>query len=503
MASSRLRFALPLVLVTGLVSAPRLVRADLVEDPVSRASFWAPDGWVASSQTRGAWKLFLRRAADEKAMCGMAIAKAPGTLDWALESVEAIWKQGPERYERLTKGAALVAGTAGLRAEHRITIPAEGRTLRALTVVTAVGEWRIALWAAHEAGLETAYAPIVRRIEESIVLPAAAPAAGPGAPVLPPAPSAGGAPSSSSPQGAGLLFDPRFREGRAADVLVAGDDPLLRGAVDAFIDLVEAATDNTLSEADEQALRDGVEADWKKATAEDRLLIDGSVATRERLRAAVRSGDSGAARAVVGSFTDEVSVRAAAKPTGGWQAVVRRAGARKLEAFTASGDPVVSLAAVDSLEELVLFYVGLARNDGARVTNGQRLAVRAEKVRPAIEGADPARRRHFAAMRRFWALVKARWDAADADTKLRLRWSATDLARAVAKLPEAAADMKAEGLEGYARAATQAAAALPVFEAYTNVFANFDAVVESLVTGFGMAKTDVDVAFATEPITLR
>lgn len=499
----RLRFVLPLVFAAGLASALRSARADLVEDPASKASFWAPDGWVSSSQTRGVWKLYLRRAADEKAMCGMAVAKAGGTLDWALESVEAIWKQGPERYERLSKGEALVAGSAGMRAEHRITIPAEGRTLRALTVVVAVGEWRVALWAAHEAGLETAYAPIIRRIEESIVLPVAAPARNSGSPAVPAVPPVAGSPSSGTPQGAGLLFDPRFREGRAVDVLASGDDPLLRGAIDAFLDLVEAATDTTLPEAEEQALRDGVEAGWKKAPAEDRALIDGSVATRERVRAAVRSGDASSARASIGAFADALATRAAAKPTGGWQAVVRRAGARRLETFTASGEPVVSLAAVDSLEELLGFCASLARNDGARVTDGQRLAVRSERLRPAIDGADATLRRRAAAMRRFWALVKARWDAADIDTKLRIRWSTTELARAIAKLPAVAAEVKGEGLPGYARAATQVADALPVFDAYTNFFANFDAVIESFVVGFGMAKTDVDAAFATEPITLR
>ncbi len=492
-----------LVLAAGLASAPRSAHADLVEDPASKASFWAPDGWASSTQTRGAWKLFLKRAADEKAMCGLAVAKASGTLEWALESVEAIWKAGPERYERLSKDSALVAGAAGLRAEHRISIASEGRTLRASTVVVAAGEWRVALWAAHEAGLETAYAPIIRRIQESIVLPAAA--AAPGASSVPTSPSTAGQPSSGTPQGAGLLFDPRFREGRPSDVLVSGNRPLLRGAVDAFLDLVEAATDTTLPEAEEQALRDGVEAGWTKAPSEDQALIDASVATRERMRAAATNGDVATLRAAVATFSEALAGRAAGRPAGAWQSVVRRASARKLEAFTATaaGEPVVSLAAIDSLEELLSFTASLARNDGARVTEGQRLAVRAEKLRLAIDAADPTHRRRFAAMRRFWALVKARWDAADADTRLRIRWSSTDLARAIAKLPETAPGAKAEGLPAYARAASEAAAVLPVFEAYTNVFVNLDAVVEGLVVAFGMPKSDVDAAFGTEPLTLR
>lgn len=502
MGSVHRRLALFFGLAAGLASAPRPASADLVEDPASRASFWAPDGWTSSTQTRGAWKLLLRRANDDKAMCGMAVAKATGTLDWALESVEALWKQGPERYERLTKGQALVAGAAGMRVEHRITIAGEGRTLRALTVVAGSGDWRVVLWAAHETGLETAYGPIVRRVLESIVLPAAA-ASLPASPTAPIAPSAAGLPSAGAPQGAGLLVDPRFREGGPFDVLVASRDPLLRGAVDAFLDLVEAATDTTLPEAEEQALRDGIEAGWKSAPVEDRALIDDAVATRERLKAAARGGDAAGMQAGLARFSDALATRAAAKPGGAWQGVVRRAGARKLEAFTASGAPVVSLAAVDSLEELLGFVTAIARNDGARVTDGQRLAVRAEKLRPAIEGGSPASRRRAAAMRRYWAFVKARWDAADPDAKLRLRWSAVELVRAIVKLPDVTPDAKAQGLPGYARAATEAAAASPVFETYTNLFANLDTVVTFIVEAFGMAKDDVDAAFGTEPLTLR
>ncbi len=483
-------------LAAGLGSAPRTARADLVVEAGSKASFWAPDGWTSSTQKRGVWALLLRRAPDDKAMCGLAVAKATGTLDWTLESVEAIWKQGPEKYERVSKADGLVAGTGGLRVEHRIT--ADGRSLNCYTLVGASGDYRVALWVAHEAGLEAGYGPIVRRIHESLVLPpVVAPAPTPGAapPVVPPA--------SGTPQGAGMMFDPRFREGRAADVLVPGNAPLLRGSVDAFVDLVEAATETTLPEGEEQALRDGVESDWKKAAPEDRALFEDAVATRERAKAAAVRGDATGRRAAVAGFTDALFARAAVKPTGPWQAVVRRAAAAKLEAFGAAGEPVVPLAAVEAFEELVAFYAGVARNDGARVTEGQRLAVRSEKIRPELEGALPAARKRFAASPRLWAFVKARWDAADADTKLRLRWAAVDLVRAIAKLPEVPADVRAEGLPGYARAASAAVETLPVFDTYTNVVVNWDRVLDALLESFGVAKKDAEGVFSTDPLTLR
>lgn len=487
---------LSLCLAAGLGSAPRTARADLVVESGSKASFWAPDGWTASAQKRGAFALLLRRAPDEKAMCGLAVAKATGTLDWTLESVEAIWKQGPERYERVAKQDGLVAGTGGLRVEHRIS--ADGRSLRCFTLVAASGEYRVALWVAHEAGLEAGYGPIVRRIHESLVLPPA-PAAAP----APGAPPVAVPPASGTPQGAGMMFDPRFREGRPSDVLVAGASPLLRGAVDAFVDLLEAATDTTLPEAEEQALRDGVESDWKKAPSEDRVLFDDAPATRERAKAAALRGDAAGRRTAVSGFTDALFVRASARPTGAWQAVVRRAGAAKLEIFVTAGDVAVPLAAVEAFEETVAFFTGLARNDGGRVTEGQRLAVRTERIRPDLEGASPAARRRFAAATRLWAFVRARWDAADADTKLRLRWAAVDLVRAIARLPEVPADVRADGLPGYARAASAAVEALPVFDTYTNVVANWDRVLEALLQGFGVAKPDVDAVFATDPLTLK
>jgi len=485
---------LSLGLVAGIGASPRAARADLVVEPASKASFWAPDGWTSATQKRGAWALLLRRAPDEKAMCGLAVAKASGTLDWALESVEAIWKQGPERYERVSKADGLVAGTGGMRVEHKIT--ADGRTLRCYTLVGASGDYRVALWVAHEAGLEAGYGPIVRRIHESLVLPVAAAA-------LPPPVAAPPVSGSGTPQGAGMMFDPRFREGRAADVLVPGDAPLLRGSVDAFLDLVEAATETTLPEADEQALRDGVESDWKKAASEDRALFDDAVATREKAKAAALRGDAAMKRAAIAAFTDALFARASVKPTGPWQAVVRRAGAARLEAFGSAGEPVVSLAAVEAFEELVAFFTAVARNDGARVTEGQRLAVRSEKLKPELEGALPAARKRYAAVPRLWAFVKARWDGADADTKLRLRWAAVDLVRAIAKLPEVPADVRADGLQGYARAAAGAVETLPVFDTYTNVVANWDGVLAALLEGFGVAKNDADSMFATDPLTLR
>lgn len=487
-------------LAAGLVSTAPVSRADLVEDPASKAAFWSPEGWSASTQTRGAWKLYLRRAPDEKAMCGMAVAKATGTLDWALEAVEALWKQGPERYERIAKSETVVAGAVGMRVEHRISIPGEGRTLRALTLVAGAGEWRVLLWVAHEAGLEASYGPIVRRIHDSIVLPAAT---APRTPV-PPAPPPTSVPASGTAQGVGLLFEPRFREGRPLDVLVAtGETPLLRGSVDAFVDLVEAVTDTTLPEPEEQALRDGVEAGWAKAASEDRALVESALPARDRAKEAAKRGDAMSMRAAIEGFRDALTARVAVKPAGAWQSVVRRAAARGLEAFTSGGEPAVTMAGVDSLEELLSFVTSLARNDGARVTPGQRAAVREGKVRAAVEAPGTATRRRVGSMRRFFAFVKARWDGADADTRLRVRWVAVDLGRGVAKLPDVTGAAKGEGLPAYARAAGEVAFALPVFETYTNVFENLDRVVVGLVEAFGLTKNDVDACFASEPLAER
>src|SRR5262245_23248459 len=63
------------------------------------------------------------------------------------------------------------------------------------------------------------------------------------------------------------MFEPRFREGKPGDVLVKGEPGLLRGSVDAFVDLSEASLDLAWSEKGEQEVRDAVETafgTWKE-----------------------------------------------------------------------------------------------------------------------------------------------------------------------------------------------------------------------------------------------
>jgi hypothetical protein len=57
------------------------------------------------------------------------------------------------------------------------------------------------------------------------------------------------APAPPAPAPAGLMYEPRFREGKPGDVLADATSPLLRGDLDAFVDLFEAAYDVALSPA--------------------------------------------------------------------------------------------------------------------------------------------------------------------------------------------------------------------------------------------------------------
>lgn len=489
----------------------RDARADEVRDAGTRVTFVAPDGWTATNATarRGTLTLYLRRSPDEKATCGLAVGRIPGTLDAMLDAVEAVWKAaGPETYARTGRADDVVGGLPALRQTHRITYP--GHALTATTIVVANGNLRAALWFAHEEGLEAAYGALARRTLASLVVPPEAPRppadpkapAEPGSPPTPPVPPPT-PPRNSAPaaQGPGLMFDPRFREGSPSDVLVATGAPLLRGAVDAFVDLVEASVDAALPADEEQALRDGVETAWPKMAADERQWFERCVERRALLARAARSGDA-AARGDLGAFSGELGVRAESRPSVAWKSVVRRMLADRATPFTTSGTPAVSVAAVHAFEELGAFLLCIARNDGEQVTAGQAQAVRA-RLRTNMDASGALVRGHYARMPRLWLLVKARWDASDAAAKMRTRWAAVKAFRRIVGLAEFRPLPDEDALVAYARAAREVWGQASLFDTYTNGFENLDLLVGAAIEGLGIERGDLEQAFATDPLLLR
>jgi len=482
----------------------RDARAEAVRDAGTRVTFTAPDGWTVMNTTarRGTLTLYLRRSPDDKATCGLAVGRIAGTLDAMLEAVESVWKAGPESYARTGRSDDVIGGLPALRQTHRITYP--GHALVATTVVVANGNVRAALWFSHEEGLEAAYADLARTTLASLVVPAEAarPPAGPPSPPAPPVPPPT-PPRNSSPvaQGPGLMFDPRFREGSPSDVLVATGSPLLRGTVDAFVDLVEASVDAALPADEEQALRDGIETAWPRLTADDRQWLERCVDRKTRLARATQAGDS-AGRADLGAFSGELGVRVEARPTAAWKSVVRRALADRATPFTTTGTPPVSIAAASAFEALGSFLVCVARNDGEQVTEGQAQAVRA-RLRSAMDASGALVRGHYARLPRLWLLVKARWDASDAAAKMRTRWAAVKAFRRIAGLAEFRPLPDEEALVAYARAAREVWAQSSLFDLYTNAFANLDLLIGAALEGLGLEPGDLERAFSTDPLTLR
>ncbi len=495
--------------------AARDASAEAVRDADTRVTFDAPDGWqvVAPAARRGAFTLHLRRSPDGKASCGLAVGRIPGNLDAMLDAVEAVWKAGPETYARTGRSDAVVGGLAALRQTHRITYVTETPpivtvVLTATTVVVANGNVRAALWFSHQEGLEAAYGELARKTLGSLVVPADAsrPSAGPSPgppspptpPVPPPTPPRNSAPAA---QGPGLMFDPRFREGSPSDVLVATGSPLLRGTVDAFVDLVEASLDAALPADEEQALRDGVETAWSKLSSDERQWFERCVDRKTRLARATQAGDS-AGRADLGAFSGELGVRVEARPTAAWKSVVRRALADRATPFTTSGTPPVSVAAVSAFEELGAFLICVARNDGEQVTAGQSEAVRA-RLRSSMDASGALVRGHYARMPRLWLLVKARWDASDAAAKMRMRWAAVKAFRRIAGLPAFTPVPDEEALVAYARAARETWAQASLFDTYSNAFDNLDLLIGAAVEGLGFEPGDLERAFSADPLTLR
>lgn len=297
------------------------------------------------------------------------------------------------------------------------------------------------------------------------------------------------------------MFDPKFREGQPSDVLVKGDAPLLRGTVDALVDLIEAWLDLALTAEEEQTIRDGLESSWAKLGTEDKRWYDRQAIARERLRNVPPAEAAEAKRALLQGFGVEVDARAAKQAKFAWADAVRRARARKVTLFSPTPEPAVPVAAVEAFESLVDFLVCVARNDPTVPTEGQRIASR-PALKKAMDASGPAVRRHYARFDRLWLLVQARWDAADEAGKLRFRWAVLKFFRPIAHLPPLDPAQVID-LAAYARSADEVARSLSMFDAYTNAFANLGTMLTITVEGLGLDAKDLEPAFSQDSLSLH
>jgi hypothetical protein len=296
-----------------------------------------------------------------------------------------------------------------------------------------------------------------------------------------------------------LMYDPDFREGKPEDALTNDADPLRRGHLDAYVDLFEAGYDLAFSATEEQALRDAMESTWPA----DRLPALKWSVQRAAVVASAKKGEVAETKRLLGNFVEAQEARIAAAPAAAQHRPLVQARTRARTVFS-PGQPPVSVGAQEAFEELVLFLMGVARNETPAVTDGQRAALR-EKTKASVDKTGGIVRAHYARMPRFWRQVKARWDTADDAAKLRMRSAAVRAFRWMLGLASSPApdETTPRDLTTYAAAAKEIAAAKVAYDAYTIAFQNPQAVIAAAVEGMGLDPADLEKAFSVEPLLLR
>jgi hypothetical protein len=281
--------------------------------------------------------------------------------------------------------------------------------------------------------------------------------------------------------GESAMFDPRFREGSGGDVLVAGTPGLLRGHVDAFVDLSEAAFDLAFAAAEEQALRDVLEERFAAWSAEERAAFLELVASVTGLREKGRAGDVEGMRAGLRAFWIALDRRIQAAPREPVHRLLTEA-LEKRQRTAWKGVPAIHAVAADAWLEATLFLTGLGRNEAFLPSEGQRATLAAE-LEAALHPQPQAVRESLRSFHRAWLLAKARWDAAPPARRYLLRWQVVRLLARVlgpARLPEPAVGPEPSD---YAREAARVAERLTAFEAWSNLARQPAATLEALTKG--------------------
>ena len=465
--------------------ALRPATAEDVKDPSTAISFWAPDGWATLSETKPTFAVHRRVSPDGKTFCGCLASKVAGTVDDLLDAMEAYWHEGPETFVRLTKTDDTVCGALGTRVEYRVESVVKG--MKGVARLGAQGDLRGAVWVVSADGGDAGAAALREKVLASLAFPGKPP---------PDAGARGGATRT----GSGLMYDPKFREAGPFDVLVKGEEPLLRTHVDAFVDLVEAAYEVALTADEERGLRDSIETSFPAWDADARARFLHRMIERAVAHRALLSHDASAAKAALSAFASDVDGRIEAAPTAAFHQPLRQAKTRRASVFS-PGEPPVTNSAEDAFEDLVHFLVCVARNEDRALTEGQRTTVRAETQR-VLDASGPMMRRHYARMHRLWLFVKSRWDAEETPGKMRMRWAAIRAFKTITQSGAAPAAMNGD-LAAYAKAAAEIAATLAPFDAYVAAFQQPQVVLTAALEGIGRDPSDLEGAFSLDTLTLR
>ena len=289
---------------------------------------------------------------------------------------------------------------------------------------------------------------------------------------------AGALPSATGEEG---MFEPRFREGKAGDVLVKGEPGLLRGNLDAFVDLSEAALDIAWPAAGEQDLRDALETAFSAASETERKAFLDLVTPAASLREKGRAGDTDALRAGQRAFVIALDRRINAAPREKAHRLVTDALERSQRAVW-KGIPAIRAGAADAWLEAGQFLVGLGRNERLEPTEGQRSAL-LEELDLALHGQPEAVRERLRQFQRTWLLVKARWDQAGDARRFAMRWEAVRLLARLLPAERALTVVQGPELTDYAREAARVASRFVAYDAWANVTRHPEVALEALKKG--------------------
>ena len=282
------------------------------------------------------------------------------------------------------------------------------------------------------------------------------------------------------------MYEPRFREGRPGDVLVAGTPGLLRGHVHAYVDLVEASFDLGLGAVHEQALRDALEASFTRWNSNDRLAFLELVTPIAGLREKGRAGDLAGLESGQRAFCIALDRRIQAAPREEPYKLVTQALERGQRALW-KGVPAIRASAAEAWLEATLMLVGLGRNETYEPTPGQREAL-TQQLDLELHGQPEAVRERLRQFHRTWSLVKARWDAALPARRFLLRWEAVRLlARAMPRERVFEPKVGPEPTD-YVREASVVAGRMGAYDAWSNLARQPLPTLEAFVKGLELAE---------------
>jgi hypothetical protein len=283
-------------------------------------------------------------------------------------------------------------------------------------------------------------------------------------------------------------YEPVFREGRPGDVLVRGEPSLLRGDLDAFVDMTQAAFDVAIDARREQALRDALETGFGAAAAPQRQAFLDVVRPVTGLREKARQSDREGVRQGFESFRRAIDQRLLDLP--------RSVASRVLgEVLTRRHDPVwkgvpeIHGVAADAWVETATFVASLALNLSVEPTPGQVEALYRD-LDAALRGKGPDVRERLLRAHRTWLNAKARWLASTEAKRFEMRWEAVLLlARALPPGAEPPHEVR-RGAEmtDYAREAGTLAQKIGAYDALSNLARNPEALLGALERGLGVPR---------------